>query len=390
MSFLDDSSGYYDDPGYYDTESDPYGIAQYMTPQFPIDYSTQQKNFGTPLPYSITTMGKQGNAMQDYYKILSDPVTQWLNMVTTGQQSLDTNALLQGSQAPEITNLMNSGDEYLQTIGQQLANNVPSAEIKTQLLTEPDIANDDRKMAIYNSAIDEGAKAQATQKATGPLAQFEKLGLKNPLETYTAENLPGDETLDPNMAAYMYNQSPDPSQEWQAWGNGQKLLADQLRNADPSRPRNGMVVPANQTRGPSSGMAWNGQGTNVGNNDPNNPQVQAMRQAVARKMGLNQSSADRSGPAPSGGGGTGATLQRLFTQVGNNARSGAAAQADRNAREAQQRQERNRTMFSRNADDFRRNVDTITAWKMGKQGRTPAQDQARSMLDWLRSQNYGG
>lgn len=353
---------------YYDVNADPFGVAGYMTPQFG---GTLDKK-GNPEPYDIETQAKQGNAMQDYYQILSNPVTQWLNMATTGSGSLDLQSMLGGAggAAPYVASLQSSDDQYLQTVGQQLAAGASPETIKLQMRQVPELADDDNKLKIYDAAADNGWKAMTDQKATGPMAQFEKLGLTNPLQTYTDQDLPGDVAANPDVINRWFGgAAQDEPQQWNDYHDFYRNAAEALRR----------------------------QNDELGAKLPNQPSQAAAIGGVesSRRSGLNAATNTQArGQAAIDRNTQGGRQQRFQQQT--EAIHPAQQAIDENNRKLKDYEGRVKEAGKylkgpkrASVQDIVSGVNKIRAAQLTQQGRTPARDQARSMLSWLSSQNYG-
>ena len=368
-----------DTGGYYDMNADPYGIAQYMTPQFPNSVSTSKFNYGQENPNSIEAMAKKGNTMQDYYKILSDPVTQWLNMVTTGGASLDLNSLIGGGgggMSPYIQSLQSSDDQYLQTIGRQLASEAAPETVKLQMRQIPELADDPEKLKVYDAAVDNAYKDKITQKAEGPVAQFEKLGLTNPLTTYGPDDLPGDVAADKGMIARLYGQGSDERMQWEEYGNHYRDAAEMIRRQNEKLKEQ------------------------LGQVDVTTPE-ESRANAAKTKPGSGRNPVAGEGGAYYAGGGTkyspGGQKQNPSNKGWIEVRMDPAHMSlDANNKRLKEYESRAKEAERykkgpqrATVDEIVSGVNKIRAMQLQQQGRTPARDQARSMMSWLQSQNYG-
>jgi len=366
---------------YYDINADPYGVASYMTPQLPGQVSDAKWNFGQPLVDDIDTMSKRGNALQDYYQVLSNPVVQWLNMATTGNASLDLESLLGGGSggiAPYVTSLASSDDQYLQTIGQQLMSGASPETIKLQMRQVPELADNEDKLKIYDAAADNGWKAVTEQKATGPDAQFEKLGLTSPLKTYTHEDLPPDVRADKNMLNRWFGGAAmDEPKQWNDYHDWYREAAEALRRQNAELQDRLGDVPV--TTGDEA--------------------VANMAKTAAGKGGRNPVAGE--GGAYYAGGGTKYSpggqkqnpsnkgwieMRQDPAQMSIDANNRKIKDYEGRLKEAQQYLKGPKRA---SLDDIEAGVNKIRAYELTKQGRTPARDQARSMLSWLSAQNYG-
>jgi hypothetical protein len=422
---------------------DPFGYNanSFLQPTLRPAYSTTKSMFGRQLPMGQPQINQQLTGQKSINAILRDPTTAYEAMVATGQQTMNPNALMGldasgmplGSNmwlggggggsgggnnfgfkpvftTPTLDRLQGAPDRISQLIMSGVQNNQPGWKIKQDVLNSPEgkaMAGDQMTSGGVMNDIDNATKEWGDKNRNDLLGQFaqmnqqsqqselqkwmDKNGLINPLQQYTADTLPGDvQPVADMMGAAASNPYSRMAQQASdsARGNYNQLwdIRDQARQSKQNdwatvgaAARNAANVPFNPAMpgtvatGPpvsyndavrSGFRSQPGEATGIKSTAPNRPQLsQDQRGAMARLVG---NAARVVGRSNSG-----------YTQD-QRQQTGAA-------RRAQQQNQAYADEYQRQGQDANNMVRFLVARDVGNQGRTPARDAQRAVINYLRS-----